>query len=298
MPASVSNRIPDEMLADVLAEATRLHAEATAGYSFEDLQQACAEINIPPEIIKKAIANVEAQRMKHRLQWQRTLAFLKQQFFKGIPLGAAIFLGATPIVGFLKFYTSPEQEESSNPLTTMTVKVGELKYLKDPQDLSIAVRTIGSTREFGGISLGNSRGITGVIAVDGYQSIPLDQEKCEKKRDDIQQCSSEPAQVGQSYIYQGLYQYQIKIISIDRDQKHVVFQVDRNNDKPTSPIKALEQKLKTLKTDSDDSQQALQKKISALESKNDASEQREIYHGERIKALERENQILKDLKSN
>jgi hypothetical protein len=31
MSADTSNRIPDEMLADVLAEATRLHAEATAG---------------------------------------------------------------------------------------------------------------------------------------------------------------------------------------------------------------------------------------------------------------------------
>jgi hypothetical protein len=289
MSADTSNRIPDEMLADVLAEATRLHAEATAGYSFEDLQQACAEINIPPKLVKQAIANVEAQRMKHRLQWRRTQSFLKQQFLKGIPLGAAIFLGATPIVGFLRLYTPLEYKESSPSLTTMTVKEGELKYLEGPKDLSISVRSVSRLRE-----------LTGVISMDGYQEVRLEKEKCKKFSSLSREtsCATVPAEVGQSYLYQGLYQYQIKIITVDTDKQLVVFQIDRSDNKPTSPTKILEQKLKTLKTDSEASQQDLQQKISDLESKNDALKRSEVYADEKIKVLEQENQILKNLKSN
>jgi hypothetical protein len=289
MSADTSNRIPDEMLADVLAEATRLHAEATAGYSFENLQQACAEINIPPKLVKQAIANVEAQRMKHRLQWRRTQSFLKQQFLKGIPLGAAIFLGATPIVGFLRLYTPLEYKESSPSLTTMTVKEGELKYLEGPKDLSISVRSVSRLRE-----------LTGVISMDGYQEVRLEKEKCKKfsSLSSETSCATVPAEVGQSYLYQGLYQYQIKIITVDTDKRLVVFQIDRSDNKPTSPTKILEQKLKTLKTDSEASQQDLQQKISDLESKNDALKRSEVYADEKIKVLEQENQILKNLKSN
>jgi hypothetical protein len=288
MSANLSNRIPDEMLADVLAEATRLHAEATAGYSFEDLQQACAEINIPPEIIKKAIANVEARRINHRLQQRRVLAFLKQQFLKGIPLGAAIFLGAAPIIGFLRFYSPPEQRESSTPLTTMTVKEGELKYLEDPTGLSIAVRSISSTR-----------GVTGVISMDGYQDARLEEARCEQLLELLTKpkvCTNGPAEVGQAFIYQGLYQYQIKIIKISGD--NVVFQIDRSNDKLVSPSKALEQKLKALQTDSAATQQTLREQISDLEIKNYSLKQREIYDDKTIKALEREIEILKSPRPN
>jgi hypothetical protein len=227
--------------------------------------------------------------MKHRLQWRRTQSFLKQQFLKGIPLGAAIFLGATPIVGFLRLYTPLEYKESSPSLTTMTVKEGELKYLEGPKDLSISVRSVSRLRE-----------LTGVISMDGYQEVRLEKEKCKKfsSLSSETSCATVPAEVGQSYLYQGLYQYQIKIITVDTDKRLVVFQIDRSDNKPTSPTKILEQKLKTLKTDSEASQQDLQQKISDLESKNDALKRSEVYADEKIKVLEQENQILKNLKSN
>jgi ribosomal protein L16 Arg81 hydroxylase len=63
-------------------------------------------------------------------------------------------------------------------------------------------------------------------------------------------------------------------------------------------ISSLDQKIKALQTDSEASQQTFQKQISDLESKNDSSKQQEIYYDEKIKALERENQILKSLRSN
>jgi hypothetical protein len=276
---NTQNRIPDEMLADVLAEATRLHAAATAGYSFEDLQQACDEIQIPAYTIKQAIENVQAARAQRQRQRQQFQNFLKQQLLKGIPLGAAIFLGATPIVGFLRFYQFPEPQAVKAPLTTMTVKVGQLQYLEGPKDLSIAVRSI-STHY-------SDRGISGGIAMDGYPELPLGKPKCGKI-----DCDINAAQVGETYIYQGLHTYQVKILAVD-DQT-VKFQIDRINGKTASPAQRLEAQLKSLQQESEASQKALQEKLDTVEYENRSQKSKIIQQAETIEELEEERQILKD----
>jgi hypothetical protein len=281
---NTQNRIPDEMLADVLAEATRLHAAATAGYSFEDLQQACDEIQIPAYIVKQAIENVQAARAHRQRQRQQFQNFLKQQLLKGLPLGAAIFLGATPIVGFLQFYQFPEPQAVKAPLTTMTVKVGQLQYLEGPKDLSIAVRSVSS-----------DGAVSGVIGMDAYQALELGKNRCRKIIESLPPaCAQEPATIGESYIYAGLQTYQIKILEISREA--VVFQVDRINEKVASPAQRLEAQLKSLQQESDASQQALQKQLDAVESDNRSNKRQIIQQENTIKELEQENRMLKDLK--
>jgi hypothetical protein len=281
---NTQNRIPDEMLADVLAEATRLHAAATAGYSFEDLQQACDEIHIPAHIVKQAIENVQAARAQRQRQRQQFQNFLKQQLLKGIPLGAAIFLGATPIVGFLRFYRFPEPQAVKAPLTTMTVKVGQLQYLEGPKDLSIAIRSVSHDGE-----------VSGVIAMDTYQALELGKKRCRKIVESLPPaCGQEPATIGESYIYPGFQTYQIKILEISREA--VVFQIDRINEKVASPAQRLEAQLKNLQQESEASEQALQKQLDAVESDNSMNKMQIIRQENTIKELEQENRMLKELK--
>jgi hypothetical protein len=67
--SNLNYRIPDDMAAEVLAEATRLHAEANWGYSFDDLQQACAESEIPSDIVvllQKLFAILKTSDVKHK----------------------------------------------------------------------------------------------------------------------------------------------------------------------------------------------------------------------------------------
>jgi hypothetical protein len=279
------NRIPDEMLADVLAEATRLHAEATAGYSFEDLQQACAGINIPPHMVKEAIATVKNRRSQRKLAQERFQAMLKQQFLKALPMSAAIFCGAAPIVGFIWFYPRPEPPEVAYPLTTMTVKEGQLKYLDGPKDLSIALRSVSRDGE-----------IAGVIGMDAYQELELGKKTCRKIIESLPpSCDRGPAKVGESYIYPGLQTYQVKILEI-KDET-VVFQVDRVDQKVVSPAKRLEAKLESLQKESDGSQEVLQKQLDQLEQDNASLKSQKIRQEAIIKELNQENDILKRQKT-
>jgi hypothetical protein len=195
------DRIPDEMLADVLAEATRLHAESTAGYSFEDLQQVCTEINIPLHMLQEAIETVKRQRsqrqlerQQRQLERQQLRATLIQKLLKSLPMTAAIFFGAAPIVGFMWFFPRPEPPEVTYPLSTMTVKEGQLKYLEGPKGLSIAVQSVSYQGE-----------ISGAIGMDGYQEQALGKESCRKILETRPPtCSQDVAKVGESYIYSGL----------------------------------------------------------------------------------------------
>ncbi len=289
---NTQNRIPDEMLADILAEATRLHAAATAGYSFEDLQQACDEIQIPAHILKQAIANVQAVNTIRKQQRQQLQNFLKQQLLKGIPLGVAIFLGATPIVGFLRFYQFPEPLVVTDSLTKMTVKVGQLQYLAGPRDLSIAVRSIDSGR-----SDESGRRISGGIAMDGYPELPLEKPECREISSlvgDKTACTTRAAQVGESYTYQGLHTYQVKILAVDKDT--VQFQIDRVNSKAASPAQRLEAQLKSLQQESEAAQKVLQERLGEVESNDRRQKTEIIQQANTIKELQQENQILKDVR--
>jgi hypothetical protein len=59
------------MVAKVLAEAARLHAEANKGYSLADLERACMEAQIPSQIVWEAIRNIEQKRSGSRKQIKR-----------------------------------------------------------------------------------------------------------------------------------------------------------------------------------------------------------------------------------
>lgn len=71
MSDNPNNRIPEEMVPEVMEVAARLYAEMKEGYSLLELQQAGSEVQIPPEIIDRAIAQVEANRREATLAQQR-----------------------------------------------------------------------------------------------------------------------------------------------------------------------------------------------------------------------------------
>jgi hypothetical protein len=73
------HRIPDDVAAEVLAEAARLNAAMHQGYTFQELEQAGLEAQIPPEIIAQALKIVEERRQARQLNWPQAKARLKQQ---------------------------------------------------------------------------------------------------------------------------------------------------------------------------------------------------------------------------
>jgi hypothetical protein len=103
--SNLNYRIPDDMAVEVLAEATRLHAEANRGYSFDDLQQACAESQIPSDIVAKAIRNIENKRCQRQAKQQELKAYIIQQSKKGISIGIGLLIPVVAIssMSFLGF---------------------------------------------------------------------------------------------------------------------------------------------------------------------------------------------------
>lgn len=62
-------RIPKEMVPEVLALASRLHAKQDQSYSLSELMQAGAEAKIPPEFIQQAVQQIQAgQSQTHKQQ--------------------------------------------------------------------------------------------------------------------------------------------------------------------------------------------------------------------------------------
>ena len=64
------NHMVDEQAEAVLALAARYYAEQQGSYSEKALIQAGSEVNIPPELIQKAIREIEAQQRKTALEQQ------------------------------------------------------------------------------------------------------------------------------------------------------------------------------------------------------------------------------------
>lgn len=65
-----ADRTGDEKADAVLALAARYYAEQQNSYSEKELIQAGSEVNIPPELIQKAIREIEAQQRKTSLEQQ------------------------------------------------------------------------------------------------------------------------------------------------------------------------------------------------------------------------------------
>jgi hypothetical protein len=98
------SRIPDDMVAEVLAEAARLHAETNKGYSLADLQQICLEAQIPPHLVKKAVRNIEEKRIYKQTKRRHLQQQIEQQVKKGISVGIALLIPAIAVSSIFIFY--------------------------------------------------------------------------------------------------------------------------------------------------------------------------------------------------
>ncbi len=212
-------RIPDDMAAEVLAEAARLYAQTGKGYSFTDLQQACSEAEIPPHIIRQAIANVEENRASETSKKRQLQKQIKQRVSKGIYTGIVLLIPIVavssififraefkPVLSGLIYNINPNWQNSNSPFKVLRVKENKLEYLAHPKGLSIAITNISSY---------SSDGVQGTISTDGYKSFAI-----------------ESGKVGDSYEYKGIYNYLIKIIEVSSNS--VTFQVEQLSDKAQS----------------------------------------------------------------
>ena len=242
-------RIPDDMAAEVLAESARLYAEANKGYSFADLQQACADIQIPPHIVKQAISNVEEKRSVEQLKRQQLSDYLKTQINKGISTGFALLVPAIAVSGIFIFRHQLQPAIDGmlshlNPsLKTLTVEKGKLKYLTDPKGLSISVSEVTSYQ--------NS--IKATIGTDGYSDLeicPANDNGISTPKPALDSCPI--GKVGGSYEYRGIYNYRIKIIEIKYDS--VVFQVEQLSNDPKSALSQRQEEVKQLQKERKESQ--------------------------------------------
>lgn len=85
--SNLNQRIPDEQVAEVLAEAARLHAETHKGHSLAELQQICSEVEIPAPLVEQAVKNVEEKRARQQVRRRESQASMKQQVARGLSVG-------------------------------------------------------------------------------------------------------------------------------------------------------------------------------------------------------------------
>jgi DNA-binding transcriptional MerR regulator len=109
-------RIPDDMVAEVLAEAARLHAETNKGYSLADLQQICSEAQIPPHLVNKAVRNIEEKRIHKQTKRQHLQQQIEQQVKKGISVGVALLIPAIAVSSIFIFYSQSKLSASKSEL--------------------------------------------------------------------------------------------------------------------------------------------------------------------------------------
>ncbi|MEH2367357.1 hypothetical protein [Nostoc sp.] len=141
-------RIPKEIAPDVFALAAQLYAQENQDYSLEEIMQAGAEVQIPPEMIQQAIQQIQAKQIRERDRQRK----LKLILTSG-GIGAAIALfgfwtyntfasNATPSGRSLEANLPSPNLPNANrleippelPPTTGTTFTGEVKqYLLNPE---------------------------------------------------------------------------------------------------------------------------------------------------------------------
>ncbi|OYD89757.1 hypothetical protein CDG76_33655 [Nostoc sp. 'Peltigera membranacea cyanobiont' 210A] len=72
-------RIPKEIAPDVFALAAQLYAQENQDYCLEEIMQAGAEVQIPPEVIQQAIQQIQAKQIRDRDR-QRSLKLILTQY--------------------------------------------------------------------------------------------------------------------------------------------------------------------------------------------------------------------------
>ena len=279
-------RIPDDMAAEVLAESARLYAEANKGYSFADLQQACADIQIPPHIIKQAVSNVEEKRSSEQLKRQQFHDYLKTQVNKGISTGLALLVPAISVSGIFIFRHQLKPAIGGmiahfNPsLKTLTVKTGKLVYLTDPKGLSISMSE----------STSYQNNVKVTIRTDGYSDLeicPTDDDGISNPKPAVDSCPG--GKLGGSYEYQGIYHYRIKIIEIKSDS--VVFQIEQLSNEPESALSQSQKEVKQLKKERKESQIQTKELQDRIKKEREESQIQIKEFQDRIKKEREESQI-------
>ncbi len=74
-------RIPEDIAPEVLELASRYYAEQEKSYSDSELVEAGTEVGIPPQLIKRAIKDVQAQHQQ-KLEQQKRVTKQRQMLFK------------------------------------------------------------------------------------------------------------------------------------------------------------------------------------------------------------------------
>ncbi|MGB2926271.1 MAG: LemA family protein [Limnothrix sp.] len=84
-------RIPDEIAKEVLDLASRYYAEYQDSYSQTELVNIGGEVEIPPELIEKAIADIQRQREEAKIQQLQKQD--QQKLLRKIGIGVGFFVG-------------------------------------------------------------------------------------------------------------------------------------------------------------------------------------------------------------
>ncbi len=71
-------RIPEDLMPEVMALASRLYAEQNQGYSMSELMAAGSEVQIPPHLIQQALQQLQAERETQRIQQEQAAARKRQ----------------------------------------------------------------------------------------------------------------------------------------------------------------------------------------------------------------------------
>ncbi|WP_246198711.1 hypothetical protein [Sodalinema gerasimenkoae] len=82
--------IPDELAPEILEIASRYYSESQNSYSLAELQDAGAEVQIPPEFIEKALRDVQVKKQQERQQQQQ--AQERRKTVQWIATGVAVIL--------------------------------------------------------------------------------------------------------------------------------------------------------------------------------------------------------------
>lgn len=100
-------KIPADKIPEIFDRAARLYAENNHSYSVEEIIQAGLEARIPPECIKEAIAQVQAQ-PKNKHSARKLLCFSRTR--------NAVSIAVAFILGILLTATIAEMQPISNKI--------------------------------------------------------------------------------------------------------------------------------------------------------------------------------------
>ncbi|MFO8039166.1 MAG: LemA family protein [Sodalinema sp.] len=93
-----SPKIPDELAPEVLEIASRYYSESQNSYSLAELKDAGAEVQIPPELIEKALEEVRVK--KEQEQQQQEKAQERRKTAQWIAAGVAIIVSLWGIAAY------------------------------------------------------------------------------------------------------------------------------------------------------------------------------------------------------